>query len=119
MKRTPLLTETKPRTPGSVVVTYLSSPPKPSEGTIGDIVVDVFTGTYFIKRPMGWTTEIGERLKRAIDDSTLHLEHKVGNITTRATDVSRAHYIIHTEMKASNIGACHRSGTTLTPGWAR
>ena len=119
MKRTPLVTETKPRTPGSVGVTYLSSPPKPAEGMIGDIVVDVFTGTYFIKSPMGWTTEIGERLKRAIDASTLHLEHKVGNITTRATAVSRAHYIIHSKMADVNIGACHRHGTDLRAGWAR
>ena len=119
MKRTPILNDTKPRTPASTGITYLSGPPKPAEGMIGDIVVDVFTGTYFIKTDTGWTSNISEGLRKAIDASTLHLEHKVGNITTRATDVSRAHYIIHTEMKASNIGACHRSGTTLTPGWSR
>lgn len=119
MKRTPLLIETKPRTPGSVGITYLIGPPKPAEGMIGDIVVDVFTGTYFIKSPMGWTTEIGERIKRAIDASTLRIKHTAGNTGIGPAAIGKAHSLIHAEMKASRIGACHRSGTTLTPGWAR
>ena len=119
MKRTPILNDTKPRTPASTGITYLSGPPKPAEGMIGDIVVDVFTGTYFIKTDTGWTSNVSEGLKRAIEASTLRLVRNAGKPFILAADVSRAHFRIHAEMKASNIGACHRSGTTLTPGWSR
>lgn len=119
MKRTPLVTETKPRTPGSVGVTYLSSPPKPAEGTIGDIVVDVFTGTYSIKTDTGWSSSMSTGLMDAIDASTLRIKHTAGNTGIGPAAIGKAHSLIHAEMKASRIGACHRSGTTLTPGWAR
>lgn len=86
---------------------------------IGDIVVDVSTSTYFIKTDTGWTSNVSEGLRKAIDASTLRLERNAGKPFVLAADVSRAHFRIHSKMADVNIHACYRSGTELKPGWSR